>query len=111
MFTPEGDTVFLSEQQDDDDMLNSGEGDHVATQASRLQPDGQFHAVEKGGGLYTTQLTDSSKPAATMGSAGGAAPVTAPVPFQKNPQQKHQLQYAVPKKKEKMSDHQKSERR
>ena len=108
MFTPDGDTVFLSEQQDGD-LLNSGEGEKVATQASRMQADGHFEAVEKGGGLYTTNLADSEKPALMMG-ASGAAPATAPVPFQKNPQAKHQLQYAVPKK-EKMSDKQKSERR
>jgi len=108
MFTPDGDTVFLSEQQDD--LLNSGEGEKVATQASKASADGRYQPVPQGGGLYTTQLADGTKPSLQMGAAG-AAPATAPVPFHKNPQAQHQLQYAVPKKKEKMSDQQKSERR
>jgi PAS domain S-box-containing protein len=113
MFTPNGDTVFLSEQSQED-LLNSGEGDRVATIASKPTEDGHFQPVPKGGGLYTTQLHDARKCSLQMGDAG-AAPATAPVPFHMAPQQQHQLQYAVPKKssssKEKASDQQKSERR
>lgn len=110
MFTPNGDTVFLSEQQQQEDLLNSGEGEKVATMASKPTADGHFQPVQQGGGLYTTQLNDGSKPALQMGPAG-SVPATQHVPFQQAPQQQHQLQYAVPKKKEKMSDQQKSERR
>lgn len=109
MFTPDGDTVFLSEQQDA--LLNSGEGEKVATMASRMTQDGRYQTVEHGGGLYTTQLNNGAKPALQMGSVGSAR-ATAPVPFQKNPQQQHQLQFAVPQKKSGGgNDEHKSERR
>lgn len=122
MFTPDGDTVFLSEQREDDEdgLLNSGEGDKVATMASKPDADGQFHAVNKAGGLYTTQLHDGGKPALTMGVAVEGGESTAPVPFKKAPQASHHLQYAAPKKKRtpaeksadrKMSEQQKVERR
>jgi hypothetical protein len=123
MFTPDGDTVFLSEQQDDDDaLLNSGEGDNVATMASKSRGDGSYAPVQKGGGLYTTQLVDSSKAALTMGAGGAGVQSTASVPYKKAPQAQHHLQYAAPKKKKssssstrsadrKMSEQQKVERR
>jgi hypothetical protein len=121
MFTPDGDTVFLSEQQDDGELLNSGEGANVATMASRAGKDGKLEKVKKGGGLYTTDLVDPSKAALTMGvSADGVQP-TAAVPYKKTPQAQHHLQYAAPKKKKsssgsrtsdrKMSEQQKVERR
>ena len=71
MFTPNGDTVFLSEQSQDD-LLNSGEGDRVATMASKPTEDGRFQPVAKGGGLYTTQLHDGRKCSLQMGDAGAA---------------------------------------
>jgi hypothetical protein len=112
MFTPDGDTVFMSEEQD---ALASGEA-RVTTMATKIRPDGRVQKVKKGGGLYTTQLHDTSKPSLVMGSAG-QAPETKAVPFQKAPQERHHLQYAMPKKKSsrtsdrKMSEQQKSERR
>ena len=117
MFTPDGDTVFLSEQQEGE-LLNSGEGTNVATMASRSGKDGKYEQVQKGGGLYTTDLVDPSKAALTMGvSADGMQP-TAAVPYKKAPQAQHHLQYAAPKKKKgsrssdrKMSESQKVERR
>lgn len=114
MFTPDGDTVFLSEQKD---LMNSGEGENVATMASRASDDGKYVQTTAGGGLYTTQLHDGAKPALTMGSAGADVQGTERVPFKKNPQASHQLQYVVPKKKKersgdrKMSEQQKVERR
>lgn len=116
MFTPDGDTVFLSEQQDDE-LLNSGEGDRIATVASK-PVGGKYTAVPKAGGLYTTNLAESSKPALQMGAAGAGVKQTAAVPFKKAPQAQHHLQYAAPKKKKssrssdrKMSEQQKVERR
>jgi hypothetical protein len=113
MFTPDGDTVFLSEEQD---ALASGERE-VTTMASKAQGD-RYVAVQKGGGLYTTQLSEREKPALVMGAAGGVQE-TASVPYRKAPQERHHLQYAMPKKKtatqrsvdRKMSEQQKVERR
>ena len=112
MFTPDGDTVFLSEEQE---ALGSGEKT-VTTMASRQDGD-KFVEVNKGGGLYTTQLHDREKPALQMGAGGSGVKPTASVPFSKDPQQRHHLQYALPKKKSsrssdrKMSEQQKVERR
>jgi hypothetical protein len=118
MFTPDGDTVFLSEQQAEGELLNSGEGTNVATMASKAGKDGKYEQVQKGGGLYTTDLVDPSKAALTMGvSADGVQP-TAAAPYKRTPQAEHHLQYAAPKKKKgsrssdrKMSEAQKVERR
>jgi hypothetical protein len=122
VFTPDGDTVFLSEQKDNDDddggLLNSGEGHNYSTMARKATADGHFVPVQQGGGLYTTNLYDNSKVALTMGSANDASQPTAAVPFKHAPQASHHLQYAAPKKKKgsgrserKMSEQQKSERR
>jgi hypothetical protein len=120
VFTPDGDTVFLSEQKDDDEeLLNSGEGATYSTMASKPTADGSFAPVQQGGGLYTTNLYDNSKAALTMGRAEDGSQGTAPVPFKHAPQASHHLQYAAPKKKKssssrsdrKMSEQQKSERR
>jgi hypothetical protein len=120
MFTPDGDTVFLSEQQEDE-LLNSGEGANVATMASRAGADGKYAPVQNGGGLYTTQLVDPTKAALTMGVSADGIQATAAVPYKKSPQAQHHLQYAAPKKKKsssgsgssdrKMSEQQKVERR
>eukprot|EP00531_Pseudo-nitzschia_arenysensis_P000043 CAMPEP_0116147470 /NCGR_PEP_ID=MMETSP0329-20121206/17770_1 /TAXON_ID=697910 /ORGANISM="Pseudo-nitzschia arenysensis, Strain B593" /LENGTH=405 /DNA_ID=CAMNT_0003643397 /DNA_START=365 /DNA_END=1582 /DNA_ORIENTATION=- len=119
MFTPDGDTVFLSEEQD---ALTSGEH-HVTTQASKLVTHGeqQQHAIpiQRGGGYYTTQLHDSSKPARTMGTmVAGVTKSTPAVPYKEAPQQRHHIQYASMSKKKssrsserKMSEQQKNERR
>lgn len=107
MFTPDGETVFLSEQTDE--ILNSGEGEKVATMASRPAADGHFVPVAQGGGLYTTNLADPSKAALTMGVAGANVEPTKPVPFRHNPQANHQIQYAVPKKKERSGERKASE--
>ena len=118
MFTPDGDTVFLSEEQD---ALASGE-QQVTTQASNIVTHGeqqQAIPIQRGGGYYTTQLHDSSKPARTMGTmVPGVTKQTTAVPFKEAPQQRHHIQYAsVTKKKSsrsserKMSEQQKNERR
>jgi hypothetical protein len=121
VFTPDGDTVFLSEADKDDELLNSGEGDNVATMASKPTADGKFRPVQQGGGLYTTNLADDTKASLAMGTAAPGVQATKPVPFQHKPQASHHLQYAAPKKKKsssgerssdrKMSDQQKDERR
>jgi hypothetical protein len=119
MFTPDGDTVFLSEQASDE-LLNSGEGNQVATMASKPDENGNFRPTAAAGGLYTTQLHEGDKPALTMGAAAPDVQKTAPVPFKSAPQAGHHLQYAAPKKKRtaaeksadrKMSEQQKVERR
>ena len=95
MFTPDGDTVFLSELQGEGaDVLASGEA-QVATVASRIGPDGLPVAVPLAGGISTTQLDQDGKPALTMGTAASGGP-TNMVPFQQPPQQRHHLQYATP---------------
>ena len=116
MFTPDGDTVFLSEQQDDDDdMVGSGESE--ISMMARKQKGSQYVPVQQGGGLYTTNLHEREKSALVMGSAGDAAP-TPLVPYKKAPQERNHLQYAMPKSKKssrssdrKMSEEQKVERR
>jgi hypothetical protein len=109
MFTPDGETVFLSEQADE--LLNSGEGDKVATMASRPVEDGHFVPVPQGGGLYTTNLADPSKASLSMGSASAGVKPTEPVPFKHNPQPSHQIQFAITKKKKDRSEQQKVDRR
>ena len=110
MFTPDGDTVFLSEEQD---VMNSAES-QVTTMASKKRGD-QFVQVNQGGGLYTTQLMEHGKVSTTMGTADKASAKTAAVPFKKTPQERHHLQYANKKKSRssdrKMSEQQKTERR
>lgn len=114
MFTPDGDTVFLSEEQE---ALASGEKE-ISTMARKVQGD-RYVPVQRGGGLYTTQLHEREKAATTMGAAGNA-PSYQSVPFKKNPQERHHLQYAMSSKSKKgrsggstrgMSEQQKSERR
>jgi len=119
MFTPDGDTVFLSEDQD---ALASGEH-QVTTQASKIVNHGdqqqQAIPIQRGGGYYTTQLHDNTKPARTMGTmVPGVTKTTAAVPYKEAPQQRHHLQYASMSKKKssrsserKMSEQQKNERR
>lgn len=120
MFTPDGDTVFLGEEQD---ALGSGE-QQITTQASKIVTHGEQHQqqaipTQRGGGFYTTQLHDSSKPARTMGTmVPGVTKTTAAVPFKEAPQQRHHIQYASMSKKKssrsserKMSEQQKNERR
>lgn len=111
VFTPDGDTVFLSEQ-DAEGIQNSGEGPTVASYASRQDQSGSFRQVANAGGLVTTQLGQTGKPALAMGTASGVAPTKA-VPFRHNPQAQHHLQYAAPKKSgdRKVNDQQKAERR
>eukprot|EP00526_Cylindrotheca_closterium_P018471 CAMPEP_0113627856 /NCGR_PEP_ID=MMETSP0017_2-20120614/14430_1 /TAXON_ID=2856 /ORGANISM="Cylindrotheca closterium" /LENGTH=366 /DNA_ID=CAMNT_0000538133 /DNA_START=66 /DNA_END=1166 /DNA_ORIENTATION=+ /assembly_acc=CAM_ASM_000147 len=110
MFTPDGDTVFLSEEQE---ALASGEKS-VTTMASKPQGD-KFVPVNRGGGLYTTQLTQREKPSLTMGSVGDGVQPTSSVPFSKSPQANHHVQYVTKKKSRsgdrKMSEQQKVERR
>jgi PAS domain S-box-containing protein len=82
-------------EQPAEELQKSGEGDIIAVTASKPNADGQFAAVAMGGGLYTTQLHDPSKPAAAMGMAGPDVPIVGTVPFKTAPQQPHQLQYTT----------------
>ena len=113
MFNPDGDTVFLSEEQD---ALASGEKE-LTTMASKVRGN-RYVQVDKGGGLYTTQLMDRDKPALVMGAPVSGLQTTAAAPYKKAPQERHHLQYALPKIKRggrgsdrKMSEQQKVERR
>ena len=104
VFTPDGDTVFLSEEKDAD-MLNSGQGDEInQIYASKMQGN-QFVPYNQGGGLDTTNLLDPSKEALVMGAAANASvPTSQSVPWKKPPQERNHLQYAAPKKKKKGKD-------
>lgn len=97
LFTPDGDTVFLSDLQGEDAgaVMGSGEGNKVATVASRVGDDGQSVAVANAGGIQTTNLDQNGKLALVMGGPGGGAS-SAAVPFKHTPQQRHHLQYATP---------------
>jgi hypothetical protein len=112
MFTPDGDTVFLSDEQE---ALASGEKE-VSTMASKQEGD-KYIQVKHGGGLYTTQLNQREKPALQMGSTAAGVQPTAAVPYRKAPQERHHVQYATKKKSSsrssdrKMSEQQKVERR
>ena len=115
VFTPDGDTVFLSEEKDEDGgLFNSGETE-VASMASRPTADGTYAPVSMGGGLYTTALAETGQRSSAMGRAGDSRQAEA-VPYKKAPQARNHLQYAAPKKKKKsksgkMDDAQKEERR
>lgn len=93
-FTPDGDTVFMGEQEEEQTVLPSGEKDNVAPVASK--PQGQtFVPVPQAGGLHTTNLDKPGERALSMGPTGQAAPTPA-VPFQQPPQQSHHMQFAMP---------------
>jgi hypothetical protein len=112
VFTPDGDTVFLSEEQEDGGLLNSGEKE-VANMASKPTADGRYAPVSMGGGLYTTALAENGQRSSAMGRAGDARNMEA-VPYKKAPQSRNHLQYAAPKKKKKSrsgKDGNKEERR
>lgn len=96
-FTPDGEVEVK-----DAEVKTSGEGRNVATMASRDTGDGKFQAVQRGGGLFTTQLHQGDKPSLAMGSADGAEGTEA-VPYRKAPQAEHQLEYAATKKDRKKS--------
>jgi hypothetical protein len=100
MFTPDGETVFLSEQADlNINILQSGEGDNVHIIAAKQQGN-HFVPVPAGGGLVTTNLADPTKPALCMGPATTTViPTAQTVPFKKTPQERHHLQFAAPKRK------------
>ena len=101
VFTPDGDTVFLSEEKEDGGLLNSGETE-VANMASRPTADGSFAPVSMGGGLYTTALAENGQRSSAMGRAGDARTMES-VPYKKAPQARNHLQYAAPKKKKSKS--------
>jgi hypothetical protein len=135
-FTPEGDQIFLSETQNDDDdndheqITNSGvqlSGEAVvSTNASKpvVAASGvkQYVPVPYAGGIATTGLNNTGPTrASTMGPATTNSEQKI-VPMAAPPQQRHHLQYAmvdtnrrkvpVPTSRDrKMSDQQKSERR
>lgn len=99
MFTPDGDTVFMSEQADED-LLNSGEGENVKIVCSKQSSDGRFVPVSAAGGIETTNLNDPCKEALQMGGGtSNVVPTKQAIPFKEAPQKKNQLEYAAPKKK------------
>lgn len=94
MFTPEGDTVFLSEERDALKSGEDGEFKIVCTKNGR--------PVAAGGGLDTTNLADPSKESLTMGTASVTSiPTSQAIPWKEPPQKKNQLEYAASKKKKK----------
>jgi len=98
-FTPDGDTVFLSEDKDEEPLVNSSEGDRISRMARKQARDGHFESVARGGGLYTTQLYDPSKRSLVHGSAAPGLKESPVVPYKEKPQKQNQVQYVVPKKK------------
>lgn len=98
LFTPEGDTVFMSDMQNQDEqngaIIQSGEK-QVTTHASRIDGD-KAVPVSNAGGIQTTNLDKPGQKALTMGAAGAAGGTTQAVPFKQAPQQRHHLQYAAP---------------
>jgi len=130
-FTPDGETVFLSETADPHAILSSGES-QPAPFASRPVPSQQeaYVPFSQGGGIATTGLQNPNARATVMGQSSdmnGIAPNTAaPYLTQQPPQQRHHLQFATPAyplskrknmslsataRERRMSDQQKSERR
>jgi hypothetical protein len=90
-FTPDGDTVFMGEQQGGE-VLPSGEKE-VANFASK--PQGQmFVPVPQAGGIQTTNQLLPHERSLAMGPAA-TAPVPH-VPYTQPPQQSHHLQFATP---------------
>lgn len=88
-FTPDGDTVFMGEQEGGE-VLPSGERE-VANVASK--PQGQmFVPVPQAGGIQTTNQLLPGQPSLSMGPATG--PVSA-VPYAQPPQQSHHMQFAM----------------
>ena len=102
VFTPDGDTVFLSEQAGLGGAINSGEGETVKMGASKATASG-FAVVAQGGGLATTQLGKTGLPALVMGTAAAGTAPTSHVPFKHKPQAEHHLEYVAAKKKQKVS--------
>merc|ERR1712130_760676 len=116
-FTPDGDTVFLSEEKRVDETVMDSKEDIPRTAAYKLNSEGSFMPVEQGGGLHTTQLVDATKKSLTMGAAGRNVRPTSHVPFKRTPQRKNHLGYAMSKKKgtgkseRKITDEEKAARR
>lgn len=96
-FTPEGETVFLNETPDG--VVASGEGQNVATMASRPDPGNSqtYQPVSAAGGIQTTNLDKPGERALVMGKTQTqSAAVAKQVPFQQAPQRQHHMQFATP---------------
>mmetsp|Transcript_22382 Transcript_22382/g.27424 ORF Transcript_22382/g.27424 Transcript_22382/m.27424 type:complete len:483 (+) Transcript_22382:117-1565(+) len=117
-FTPEGDTVFLSEQPQQNqqqgsgtndpnqqgissNVLTSGEGGNVASFASRMVKN-EYVPVAQAGGIVTTGLSTPGAVVTTMGPAASATNSTGVTTatgggFTAQPsQQRHHMQFAIP---------------
>jgi len=70
-FTPEGETVFLSDQPESDRFIASTETD-PSYNASRLKNNGVSVPIPQGGGINTTNLNNPGQQALVMGSAAQA---------------------------------------
>lgn len=137
-FTPEGDQIFLSENQNENEEDDEDDEDHndkiqtsgeavVSTNASRQVDNNgsqQYVPVPYAGGITTTGLNQTGPTKASiMGPALNNGQDPQIIPMQQPPHQRHHLQYAmvntsrkVPVQQSigrdrKMSDQQKSERR
>ena len=137
-FTPEGDQIFLSENQNQNEEDDEDDEDHndkiqtsgeavVSTNASRQVDNNgsqQYVPVPYAGGITTTGLNQTGPTKASiMGPALNNGQDPQIIPMQQPPHQRHHLQYAmvntsrkVPVQQSigrdrKMSDQQKSERR
>lgn len=133
-FTPEGDTVFLSEQEDPNNsaIQVSGEPNIVNVASRPMAANGtgqqQFVPVAQAGGIATTGLSSGNGVrATTMGPATAGVGAVTQNPIAAPPQQRHHLQFATTlpssamtgtkkrggasARERKMSDQQKSERR
>lgn len=97
-FTPDGETVFMNDNQDGG-VLASGEGQNVATVASKIDPHTQaLVPMNQAGGIRTTNLDKPGETALIMGGPNQAQQKqpTQAVPFQQAPQRQHHMQFATP---------------
>lgn len=72
-FTPDGETVFLSDETDRNEFIASTEN-NTAYIASRATDNGGMMPLPQAGGIDTTNLNNPGQPALVMGNAPQALP-------------------------------------
>lgn len=117
-FTPDGDTVFLSEENDKNNIVASSETT-PATIASRVLEDGTSVPANFAGGIAATNLDKPGMQATVMGPAATTPQPTVPAPFIQPPQKENHIGFATlptttrtkSRRTRKMSEQQQNERR